>query len=202
VKHVEPRFSRSEALGFFERRRFANLWGLLGGRASQQNLAAASPSRQLPFVELVWLPHYIISFRVSSSKGPGTIDVSVEAHSGAFAVFQMHEDLVEGDVEGTVFPPKLSGEEAIESGKRNLLRSILRQRGQWNKPEIHEAVGTDLFYYPFWVYYYERGRGFLDIQVYDAARGEKGGPKTKTGVLSALVGPDEAARKALDKLTG
>lgn len=195
---IEPRYTEEEARRFFERRRAGNLWGLLKPR-SPVRPTHGSAAPKAGRIELVWLPHYWIRFRVTSSRGPGEIAVSVEAHSGSFAIFQMEENLVERQaVEGEVFEPRLPHDRATEIGKRDLLRSILRQRGQWNKPEVKEAAGLDLFYYPFWVYYYERRRGLLDIQVYDAARGVKGGPRTKVGILSGLVGSDEVARKVLE----
>jgi len=154
----------------------------------------------LPRVQLVWLPHFIVSVKVTSSKGPGEIDVSVEGHSGSFAVFQMHPDLVErSEVEGEAFPPRLSPEEAIQIGRTELLKTILRQRGHRQKPAIVGTGNIDLFYYPFWIYYYERRRGLIDIQIFDAARGVKGGARTKVGILSGLVGSDAPAREALDR---
>jgi hypothetical protein len=188
---IEPRVTEDEARRYFERHRAGNLWGLLRPRRITTGpLGSTKPGK--PPIELVWLPHYHVRFRVFSRRGPGEIAVSVEAHSGSFAVFQMQEDLIDREIEGEVFEPRLSCDRATEIGRRDLLKSILRQRGQWNKPEVRETLGVDLFYYPFWVYYYERKRGLFDIQVYDAARGVKGGPRTKVGILSGLVGSNEA----------
>ena len=194
---IEPRVTEKEARRYFERRRAGNLWGLLNLHKSAKG-PPGSTKPEKPRVDLVWLPHYYIRFRVVSRLGPGEIAVSVEAHSGSFAIFQMEENLVDREIEGEVFEPRLSIDRATEIGRRDLVKSILRQRGQWNKPEVQEALEPDLFYYPFWVYYYERRRGLFDIQVYDAARGVKGGPRTKVGILSGLVGSNEAARKVLE----
>lgn len=203
MKIIEPRVPESSARAYFERRRWQNLWGLL--KVSSVKTAANTTSNKplLPSIQLVWLPHYVVTVDVSSRKGPGEIDVSVEAHSGSFAIFQMHEDLIEKDeVPGEVFEPKLGEKEIIEIGRRELLKTILRRRGQREKPTIIGTGEIDLFYYPFWIYYYERRHGLLDIQVFDAARGIKGGTRTKVGILSGLVGSDTAARAALEKIRG
>ena len=180
MRCVEPCVSEAEAVRLFERRRFGNLWGLLG-----QGRRTSAGGR--PFIELIWLPHYLIEFAVTSRRGPGTITVSVEAHSGAFAVIELARGLVERPDEQNTFPPKLDEEEAVVMGRKDLLQSIMRRRGQRHRPVIEKAVGVDLFHYPYWVYYYERRRGLLDVKVLDAVTRESGRPRTRAGVLSALV---------------
>ncbi len=193
--------SEESALAFFQRRNWKNLWGLL--RVSSKTRVSQSTSPRLPRTQIVWLPHHIVSIQVDSRQGPGEIDISVEAQSGAFAIFQMHENLEDVEsVEGEVFDFKIEEKEAIEIGRRELLKTILRRRGQREKPAIVGAGKVDHFYYPFWIYYYERRRGLLDIQVFDAARGIKGGTRTKVGILSGLVGSDSAARAALEEHQG
>ncbi|MCB9782761.1 MAG: hypothetical protein H6751_07330 [Candidatus Omnitrophica bacterium] len=194
MRIIEPRVSEASALAHFERREWKNLWGLFRVRSDP------TKSPRLPRTQLVWLPHYIVTVLVDSKIGPGEIDVSVEAHSGSFAIFEMHENLEEKDeVEGEVFDLKIGEKEAVEIGRRELLKTILRRRGQREKPAIVGSGKVDLFYYPFWIYYYERRRGLLDIQIYDAARGEKGGARTKVGILSGLIGSDSEARASLEK---
>ncbi|MCA9437465.1 MAG: hypothetical protein KC978_16900, partial [Candidatus Omnitrophica bacterium] len=87
MRIIEPRVSEASALAHFERREWKNLWGLFRVRSDP----AKRPS--LPRTQLVWLPHYIVTVLVDSKIGPGEIDVSVEAHSGSFAIFEMHENL-------------------------------------------------------------------------------------------------------------
>lgn len=192
--YVDPRVSKASALQFFERRRFGNLWGILNRRPS----VSEAGERRAPFAELVWLPHYMITVRVTSSRGPGEIVVSVEAHSGAFAILDTRDGLVEGEPEGGAFPPKLDEAEAVRIGRKELLRSIMRRRGQRHRPVIEDTLAIELFLYPYWVYYYERRKGLLDIQVLDAVTREKGRVRTKVGVLSAFVGSDDKARAALE----
>jgi len=187
---LEARLTKSDALAIFQKTGWNNLWGVLdlgGGH------------KRTPHAELLWFPHYLISIKVNSRKGPGDVLVSVEGHSGVFMIVEMETDFAEGTPEGETFEPRLTEEEAIKVGRRELLKSIMRRRGHRDRPVIEETIGAELFFYPFWVYYSERRRGLLDIKILDAVTGEKGRPKTKVGVLSALIGSDKAARKALDK---
>ncbi len=186
MKYIEARVSEDAALRFFERRRFGNLYGLLCRRrfGAQSEIGAG---KRLPYLERIWLPYYIITIRVNSHRGEGEVAVSVEGHSGSFAIFQMHDDLVEGDLNEEVFHPKLAEDEAIKIGRKELLRAILRRRAAREKPFIEETIGAGLFYYPYWVYYYERWGSSLDIRLQDALTGEKGGNRTKMGVLGAFA---------------
>ena len=180
MTYVEPRVSQTEALRFFERRRAGNLWHIL-------HRDPIVKRGRLPYAELVWIPHYLIALGVNSSRGPGEIVVSVEAHSGAFTIVEGQAGLVEGTPEGEAFPPRLAEDEAIKIGRKELLKSIMRRRGQRHKPVIQDTRAVSLFHYPYWVYYFERRRGLLDIAVADAVTCDKGRARTKVGVLSALA---------------
>jgi hypothetical protein len=187
MKIIEPRVSEKDARRFFERPRLRNLWGLLKLlKRSRPIEISSSRGRKLPYLELLYLPYYLIRFRVESFQEPGAIEVSVEAHSGAFAIFQMQDDLSERSETREWFQPKLSEAEAVEIGRRELVASILRRRGNREKPSVGEVLGIDFFYYPFWVWYFERREGLIDIALMDAARGVKGGDRTRVGVLSCL----------------
>ncbi|NIA13663.1 MAG: hypothetical protein GWP08_06235 [Nitrospiraceae bacterium] len=189
MRGVEPIVSEADAIAFFERPRWANLWGWYKRRPT---------GKGVPFVELIWLPHYLIPIAVNSRRGPGAIDVSVEAHSGAFSVVDAADGLVELDPAHAAIPPRIGEEEAVTRGRKELLKSIMRRRGQRHKPVIEGAGEPELYYYPYWIYYYERRRGLIDIRILDAVSKDPGRARTKVGVLSALAGSDEAARKALD----
>jgi hypothetical protein len=182
VKFVQPHVTETAARKHFERRRFGNLFGLLRRRSS------VSPSgKTLPHIELVWLPQYLITLNVTARRGPGQITVSVDAHAGAFAIIDLQGALAEGDVEGEAFPPKMGEEEAVEIGRKQLQRSIMKRRGQRHKPVVEDLAHVEVFHYPYWVYYYERRRGYLDIVVRDAATGEKTGSRPKVAVVEALA---------------
>jgi len=193
MKFIEPRVPESAAVRFFERRRFANLWGLLRRRSSAAGNSSEG-ERRLPCIELVWLPYYIITIKARSSRGGGEITVSVEGYSGAFAIFQMHADVVEGEVGGETFAPKLNEKEATRIARSQLLATIMRQRGGREKPVPGEVIRVELLQYPLWVYYYERRRERLDIRVLDALNGSKPGPRLKASILTAFASAKKNAR--------
>ncbi len=182
MKYIEARVPRDAALQFFERRRFGNLYGLLRRRS-----AFTPDGKRLPYAELVWMPFYRIDFQVTSRRGPGAVSVSVEAYSGSFAVFQMQDNLVEGEPEGDSFPPEMTEEAAIKTGRRELLRTIMRRRSQQEKPVIEDTLAVDVFYYPFWIYYFQRRGKYIDIKLQDALNGESGGNRNRAGVLAAFT---------------
>lgn len=192
MKFIKPRTSESAAMRFFQRRRPGNLWGLLG-RRSRLTKDSNNEERRVPFAELVWLPYYIVPVKVRSRRGEGEITVSVEGYSGAFAVFEMHADIVEGDIEEETFPPKLDAQDAARIAPKQLLATIMRQRSNRNKPAPEEVLGVDLLHWPVWVYYYERRRGRLDIRVLDAVTGSKPGPRIRVSILAAFTAAKENA---------
>jgi hypothetical protein len=186
---IPPRYTREEALAFFRRPRWGTLFGLL--RPSLEFGADADPSRKAR-LETVHLPYYLIRFGVDSSKGPGTIDVSVEALSGSFALFDMHKNLVEYEPEGEVFAPRLPEREAAARGQEELVKSILRRRGNREKPSVGEMESVKIFYYPYWILIYPTRKRAYNLFVFDAARGEKAGSRTRVGILAGLAGSDTA----------
>jgi hypothetical protein len=132
------------------------------------------------------MPYYVIRFEVGGPHGTGVMTVSVDAHAGTFAVFLAQADVVEGPVRGEAFGPALSEEEAIDAARKGLLRALLSQRSKGRRMKPGDVKHVDLLRYPYWVYYYERRRGLLDIRVVDARSGERPGTKTKYAILSAF----------------
>ncbi len=186
MTYVPARIDAQRAQAFFARRRWGNLFGLWGRPAAVQ-LLPATEERQFPCIERIWIPHYRIDFSVVSKKGPGKVSVSVEACSGCFAFFQMHDGLVEAAPGEECLPILLPEEDAIRHGRSDLLKAIMRRRSQENKPIIQEALDAQVFHYPFWVYYFKRRGKYIDIRLMDAYSGERGGNRTRQGVLNAFV---------------
>ena len=182
MKYIEARVPKDAALRFFERRRFKNLYGFLKRRPGW-----TKDGRKLPYIECVWMPFYLIDFRVVSRKAPGIVSVSVEAYSGSFAVFQMQDNLLEGELEEEWFAPGITEKKAIAIGRRDLLLTIMRRRSQQGKPVIEDTLAVDVFYYPFWVYYFQRRGRYIDVALQDALTGESGGNRNRAGLLNAFT---------------
>jgi len=186
--HLPARYDAEDAWRFFRRPRWRNLFGILELAGPAPPLAPGA----LPRIERIWMPYYLIDFRVNSHKGPGIISVSLEAWSGSFALFERQDDLVEADVGEDHFDPGWTEEAAVAQARRDLLQSIMRRRGQQDKPIIEAAEQVSLFHYPFWIYYFlKRGR-YIDIRIMDAYTGEAGGNQNKQGILNAMVAEKRA----------
>ncbi len=179
--HVPSRVSADEARAFFTRRRWRNLFGALLPKET-----VTATGTRLPKLEQVWLGYYQIDLQVRIGRTPAVQSVSVEGHSGAFALFALHETLQDTPLEGPAFAPAIPEDEAVLIGREECLKNVLRRRSQQKKPAIEETLGTRIFYYPYWVWYFTR-RGRLDIRLMDAYTAGPGGNRTRSGLLSAFV---------------
>lgn len=161
---------------------------------SRRVLTENSGRRVFPFVEKIWLPYYLYTFEVTSRMGPGTIIVTIESWSKAFAIFQLDEFLTEGPVEGgEVFPPRLDIDVCEKTAREDLLHTIMRQRSRsGGKPIPGNVIARETIFYPLWVYYFERKRGLIDIKVVDGATGQQVGHRTRSGVLAAFMAKSES----------
>jgi hypothetical protein len=183
MKIVPQRVSESQARAWFRRRGFGLLGWLLGLLTPGKTLK----DRTLPRLELIWMPHYLYSVEVCLPRKPsGTMGITVDAWGGVFMVVEMTGDLDEGDPQEAVFQPMMTPEQAESVGREQLVRALMRRRGQRDKPTPGNTVSHELFYYPFWVYYYQRMPGAIDIGLLDAASGDKTGPRMKRAVLKAF----------------
>ncbi len=183
---VPARVDEAAARRYFTRRTWRNACGLLLPRET-----VTASGKRLPRIELVWLGYYRIDLATRIGQTSVTQSVSVEGHSGAFALFALHDAMAEGEPAEALFPPAIPEEEAVRIGREETLKNVLRRRSQQKKPAIEETLGVSVFYYPYWVWYFAR-RGRIDIRLQDAYTGGPGGNRTRSGLLGAFV----AARRA------
>lgn len=181
VQHV---VSRSHAIDVITARRGV-LRSLL--RRNHERPEIHEPgSGKLPAIEPIWFPHYLVTVQTHSARGNAEITVSVEAGSGAFAIFQLENEIQEGEPPGELHPPALSEPEATELGRKLLLRTILVQRSRGQKPRLGATKAVRLLQYPYWVYYYARRGALIDIKAVDGVLGTRTGAKTRTAILQAF----------------
>lgn len=192
MKLVPARVTEAQAAGYFRKKRFGRAAQILG-LVWRSNLAGRAA---LPRLELIWMPHYLIQLRASSRKGSALLHLAVDAYAGTFTIVDIEAPLEEAEPNTPWFPPRMTVEEAETTGRQELIRAIMRRRGHRDRPTPEATTSVELFYYPFWTYYYERLPGAIDIAVLDAAAGEKAGPKMKAAVLEAFAAA--SARKQLD----
>ncbi|HPO12515.1 MAG TPA: hypothetical protein PLI09_03650 [Candidatus Hydrogenedentes bacterium] len=180
------------AARYFGRPRLANLYGLLSRPvrvASTEDPATRIP----PFVERIWMPAYAIRIQAATRKDSNSVWTSVDGWSGQCAIMDCSDQLVEWELDEDCMPPKLEETEAVKAARKGLLRFILSQRGQMNKPDIGAVEEIRLYHFPLWVYYHHRRFGKrLDIKVLDGCTGKSAGAKMRIALINALV----AAKKA------
>ncbi|MBI4556988.1 MAG: hypothetical protein HY706_05335 [Candidatus Hydrogenedentes bacterium] len=174
------------AARYFSRPRLRNLFGLWAGlvRVAQ---AGDSTTRIPPFVERLWMPAYAIRLRTLTGQKENHVWAAIDAWLGQFSLFECVEDLVLTDLNDDSFPPHISENQATALARGGLQKHILRQRGQFHKPEIDVVEELKLYYHPVWVYYYRRRSKYLDIKVLDGYSGKSGGAKMRVAVVNALV---------------
>jgi hypothetical protein len=188
---LPARIAGNQAAGHFGRPRFTNLFGLLARPVRVATLSSPE-TRITPFVERLWMPAYAVCLHAVSSKGDRRVWTSVEAVCGEFTLFDCIEDLVPIDLDKDWFPPEITETQAVDHARKGLLKYVISQRGQLNKPLADAVEEIRPYHFPLWVYYFRRQGRFLDIKVLDARTGKSAGAKMRVAVLNAMV----AARKA------
>lgn len=178
TQHLQVRIQQDEIRPHFKKR------GLI-----RSLLPRPKPQANLPRIERIWFPYYLIDFQVTSSKGPGTMLCSVEAWSGSFAIFQLEDFLLDGipNDDAPRFEPRITEEAAQESARKDLLHTIMRQRSRGAKPIPEAILSTGLIYYPLYIFYFQRKKNFIDIKLRDGVNGQGIGQRTKGGVLQAFL---------------
>lgn len=180
------RIEGEQAARHFSRPRPRNLFGLL---APPVRVARGKDpgTRIPPFVERLWMPAYAIRLHTVSRKDEKSIWTSVDGWSGQFAILECADELSHRELEEECLPPKLDEAQAVEAARKGLLRYILAQRGQMNKPLIDAVEEVRLYHFPVWVYYFRRYGKSIDIKVLDGHTGKSAGAKMRVAVINALV---------------
>lgn len=138
------------------------------------------------------MPAFAIRIQSITKNSAKSVWTSVDGWVGECSILDCADALAELDVPEQHLSPKLDEVAAVKAARAGLLRYILAQRGQMNKPTVGEVEEIRLYHYPVWVYFYRRAGRYLDIKVLDACTGKSAGAKVRVAVLNALVG----ARKA------
>ncbi len=178
MRYVRSQFDLNEATGLLTKTRFARI-----RRAFGMTLPPALRT------ELIYLPYYLVTIPVYQGESKSTASAAIEAISGAFSLRAYKDELL-SDTEpepGDAFTPQIAEPDAIDIARDGILRNALRERGGRRTFRWAKSESVELLQHPFWVYYYARRRGLLDIQLLDAVTGDRPGSKTKGGVLDAFV---------------
>jgi len=138
------------------------------------------------------MPAYAVRIQSVTKGSAKSVWASVDGWSGQCSILDCADALEECDVRETHFAPRMGEAEAVDAARAGLLRYILSQRGQMNKPTVGDVEEIRLYHFPIWACFFRRARGHLDIRVLDGCTGKSAGAKMRVAMLNALV----AARKA------
>lgn len=144
------------------------------------------PNRGPDKLERVWLPVHLVTIELLRGDRSYSATCWVDALRGSFALVDLDDPPVEYEPEGDAFPPRIDAVEAERIARESLITVILRRRSKSGKPTPGDTQSRELLRWPFWVYYHQRRRGFIDIDVLDAVTGRPAGQKIKLGILDAF----------------
>lgn len=193
MRFLQPAVSETRAWSALHKSRFRRTrglfrWLLHGKRGSEAGLATPQRKRgELPYLELVWLPHYLVTFQAAHKDGVRPVEVIVGGTEPTAAVIDLAAAEWETSADREHFPATLGDSSAVPVARRALLEVLLRTPGWGRKPEIAEASSVELVQYPLWAYYFARRRATLDVKILDAVTGMAAGSKAKLALLGALA---------------
>lgn len=177
TRHLRPEVDEAEAA----RRDRGENGGLLA-RIVRAFAPVAAPHK----IELIWAPVYLVTIALDHRGQSSRTVCSVDALSGAFAIFDAHAAIEPGVPDGETFAPLLSADDAERIARESLVLTILRRRGRAGKPVPRETESVELLRWSYWVFYHRRRSGVIDIRVLDAVTGARAGHKIKLGLLEAF----------------
>jgi hypothetical protein len=137
-------------------------------------------------VELIYLPFYLFEVVSSDKDREPKAKVSLDGLLGDNLFFFRENMAYKDKVENPVCPFVLSAVEArqktVDKYKWLQLEHKLRIKQEFEMGEISE--GKRIFY-PFWVGYFQKGKGY-DFKIMDAVSGEIQGVRMRKVFLKAL----------------
>jgi hypothetical protein len=138
-----------------------------------------SCKRRLVRIEKVYIPHYLFVFEQSTGAGVEIHYVLIDAVCG-FGAFT-DADLKMRSVEAAepIFPALVPREKALQKAKDWLSRWNIRKHAFHFKTPEFLSSQVRFFHYPFWVAFYQRPKGRVDVEVLDGIRGYLEGGRTK-----------------------
>jgi len=167
---VLPREKVESILARWEKKRR----GLLGPL-----LFPDSCKRRLLRVEKVYVPHYLFTFHQSARSGTEVHYVLVDAVCGFGAFTNVEPELRKEGPEAPVFATLVPHEKALAKARDWLTKWNLRKHTFHLKPPELLSSRALLFHFPFWVAYYQRPSGRMDLEVVDGVQGYMEGGRTK-----------------------
>ncbi len=169
------------------------------GREQAQVLLAKPPrplarKRKIFKAELFYLPCYLFNVKVDKRDGSSNSgQICVDAIKGSFAFFLGAVFDTSPSEPYRTSPFLLLANSARELGldgyRRHLLLQSLKRR---EEASLQSFEFDKEIYYPYWIGYFRRGRGF-DFDVVDALSGQRQGVKMREVFIAALLQQEKGA---------
>jgi hypothetical protein len=173
--YIAPEISKENAQNIFSQRK-----SFLSKRFRKKK--PVPPKR----VELIYLPFYLFQVVSSSKDREQKARVCLDGLLGDNLFFfkenMAYKDKVEHPVCQFVLSPAEAQQKAVDKYKWLQLEHKLRIKQKFEIGEISE--GKRIFY-PFWVGYFQKGKGY-DFKIMDAVSGEVQGVRMRKVFLKAL----------------
>jgi len=188
---IRFRTSEREARAWFERIRLG--WqGRLWRRLVRSSRTASRSAR----LQLTGLPCAEVSVGLSGvPETPGGLQLRIWGH--AQGVERVRDPSVvepEGEPAGRAFDYPLTEAATLELARRALTRlKLSRMLGPHALRDLSVVI-TGVYYYPFWVGYYERRARWVDVVMLDAVTGRGAGSLMRRGLLDALAARRDSQR--------
>ncbi len=144
--------------------------------------------RNILRTELLFLPVYIFTIRISDTKGKiNTEMVSVDGIRGEFAAYKGTMDTLRCGDEENQATFRITESEARKTAGSEYGRLVFRHNLRHpDKLRIEECSDGRRIYYPYWIGYFRRRRGF-DFVAVDAVGGAVQGARMKPAMIDIIL---------------
>lgn len=194
MKCLPVRFDEAAARHQLARRRLVRLRRLFArGSSKTETLRKSAPNALLDeFVEITYLPHYLVNFSLLTSAAPRRAAVLVGAHEPTTSLWDVTQTEW-SDTEGSSeFPPAVDPQRACELAGRLASSTLRRLTPGARNPLSLIFESIELIGYPYWAYYFHRRVGLFDVRLLDAVSGRPAGARLKVALLTALAARRDA----------
>ena len=153
-----------------------------------------SCKRRLVRLEKVFIPHYLFTFQQSTKSGTEVHYILIDAVCGFGAYTNVEPGLRKETPEDRILPTLIPQGKAQEKAREWLTRWNTRKHAfRLVAPELLSSRAA-IVYLPFWVAYYQRPSGRVDVEVVDGVQGYLEGGRTKYLIKAGMDALEHSSR--------